>query len=92
MTGKTYLQWYGTEAQLVVTEPELIKEILSNKDGGFPKFEVQPRLKKIIGDGLGSSEGEKWAKYRKLSNHAFHGENLKVSWNNLLALLKTYKS
>ncbi|XP_060669611.1 cytochrome P450 CYP749A22-like isoform X3 [Ziziphus jujuba] len=75
--GKNYLQWYGTEAQLVVTEPELIKEILNNKGDAFPKFEIHPVLKKIIGDGLVSSVGEKWARHRKLSNHAFHGESLK---------------
>ncbi|XP_048318952.2 cytochrome P450 CYP749A22-like [Ziziphus jujuba] len=75
--GKNYLQWYGTEAQLVVTEPELIKEILNNKGEAFPKFEIHPVLKKIIGDGLVSSVGEKWARHRKLSNHAFHGESLK---------------
>ncbi|CAN1795304.1 Cytochrome P450 CYP749A22 [Linum perenne] len=59
--GKNYLQWYGSRAQLVVTEPELIKE------------------------------GEKWVKMRRLANHAFHGESLKIAsvemmlerWKNL---------
>nr|XP_048318784.1 cytochrome P450 CYP749A22-like isoform X2 [Ziziphus jujuba var. spinosa] len=72
-----YLQWYGTVAQLVVTESELIKEILSNKDGAFPKFETQPLVKKLLGDGLVNNEGEMWAKLRRLANHAFHGESLK---------------
>ncbi|KAH7515799.1 hypothetical protein FEM48_Zijuj10G0064700 [Ziziphus jujuba var. spinosa] len=77
MIGKNYLQWYGTVAQLVVTESELIKEILSNKDGAFPKFETQPLVKKLLGDGLVNNEGEMWAKLRRLANHAFHGESLK---------------
>ncbi|KAH7839468.1 hypothetical protein Vadar_004535 [Vaccinium darrowii] len=33
--GKNYLMWHGPQAQLVVTEPELIKEILNNKDGAY---------------------------------------------------------
>nr|XP_048318900.1 cytochrome P450 CYP749A22-like [Ziziphus jujuba var. spinosa] len=96
--GKNYLQWYGTEAQLVVTEPEMIKEILNNIHGAFPKFQLHPLIKKIIGDGIINSEGEKWAKYRKLSNHAFHGESLKgmspamiTSVENMLERWKSYK-
>ncbi|KAH7515789.1 hypothetical protein FEM48_Zijuj10G0063700 [Ziziphus jujuba var. spinosa] len=75
--GKNYMQWYGAEAQLVVTDPDLIKEILNNKDRAFPKFEIEALVKKLLGDGLVNSEGEKWAKLRKLANHAFHGESLK---------------
>ncbi|KAH7515792.1 hypothetical protein FEM48_Zijuj10G0064000 [Ziziphus jujuba var. spinosa] len=94
--GKNYLQWYGTEAQLVVTEPEMIKEILNNIHGAFPKFELHPLIKKIIGDGIINSEGEKWAKYRKLSNHAFHGESLKgmspAMITNVENMLERWKS
>lgn len=52
LTGKNYLQWDGTLAQLVVTEFELCKEILTNKDGAYlkPKFKVY--AKKIFGNGL----------------------------------------
>ncbi|KAF3431346.1 hypothetical protein FNV43_RR26077 [Rhamnella rubrinervis] len=74
--GKNYLQWYGAEAQLVVTEPELIKEILNNRDKAFPKFEKNAFAVKLFGDGILNVEGEKWAKLRKLANHAFHGERL----------------
>lgn len=77
-TGENYLQWIGTQPQIVVTEPELIKEILSNKEGTFPKTKIKGYLKKLLGDGLVMTEGEKWFKLRKLANHAFHGDCLKV--------------
>jgi cytochrome P450 len=32
----------------------------------------------MIGDGLSNHEGEKWAVHRKIINHAFHLEKLKV--------------
>ncbi|CAN1777494.1 Cytochrome P450 CYP749A22 [Linum perenne] len=35
--GNNFLQWYGSRAQLVVTEPELIKEVLNCRDGAFEK-------------------------------------------------------
>ncbi|KAK9934968.1 hypothetical protein M0R45_022087 [Rubus argutus] len=76
--GKNYLQWDGPEPLLVVTEPELCKEILNNKDDAYPKSTVNPYVKMLLGDGLVTAQdGEKWAKLRKLANHTFHGESLK---------------
>ncbi|KAM3707070.1 hypothetical protein ACJW30_03G198400 [Castanea mollissima] len=75
--GKNFLQWSGPRAQLVLTEPELIKEILNNRDNAFQKQKGEDFIKKLLGDGLVTSEGEKWAKMRKLANSAFHAESLK---------------
>lgn len=83
-TGNTYLQWFGTEAQLIITEPELIKEVLTNRDKTYPKVEPRPFLKKLLGDGIVTTEGQKWGKLRKLANYAFHGESLKVISSLLL--------
>ncbi|CAI0390518.1 unnamed protein product [Linum tenue] len=56
----------------------MAKEALSNKVGSFPKSELYTSFhKKIFGQGLATSEGQKWAKIRKLANFALHGENLK---------------
>ncbi|KAK4598905.1 hypothetical protein RGQ29_016093 [Quercus rubra] len=49
---KNYLQWYGPRAQLVVTEPELIKEIMNNRDNAYPKPEISNYTKKLLRDGL----------------------------------------
>jgi PHYB activation tagged suppressor 1 len=78
-TGMNFLQWYGPQAQLIITEPELVKQILSNKDRAYPKTKVSSEIKKLLGDGIVLSEGEKWVKLRKLANHAFHGESIKVN-------------
>ncbi|KAH0991249.1 hypothetical protein GBA52_002732 [Prunus armeniaca] len=76
--GKNYLQWRGSQAQLVITEPELCKEILNNKGRAYPRGEPPNISKKLFGDGLvATNKAEKWAKLRKLATHAFHGESLK---------------
>ncbi|XP_061995241.1 cytochrome P450 CYP749A22-like [Rosa rugosa] len=75
--GKNYLQWNGRQAQLVITEPELCKEILENRDGAFLKPMPPSYIKKLKGEGLPRSVGPKWEKLRKLANHAYHGESLK---------------
>ncbi|KAL7240715.1 hypothetical protein ACSBR2_006379 [Camellia fascicularis] len=75
--GKNFLSWYGPRAQLVITESELAKEILNNREKAYQKVDTEKYLKKIFGDGLLTSEGEKWVKLRKLANHAFRAESLK---------------
>ncbi|XP_024018246.1 cytochrome P450 CYP749A22 [Morus notabilis] len=75
--GKNFLQWDGPQAQLVITEAELIKEVLNDRDGVYSKGKGKAFFKKLLGDGLVISQGEKWAKVRKLANHAFHAESLK---------------
>ncbi|KAL6192913.1 hypothetical protein ACLB2K_033999 [Fragaria x ananassa] len=83
--GKVFLQWYGTEPQLVILEPELCKEILNNKDRVYMQKDPQGFVKKLLGNGLGTAEGEHWAKLRKIANHAFHGESLKNMIPDIIA-------
>ncbi|KAJ6899590.1 hypothetical protein NC652_025906 [Populus alba x Populus x berolinensis] len=77
MIRMNFLQWYGPQPQLIITEPGLIKEILNNKDRAYPKAKAPNYVKQLLGDGLVTSEGEQWLKMRKLANHAFHGGSLK---------------
>ncbi|EOY01612.1 Cytochrome P450, putative [Theobroma cacao] len=58
-------------------ETELIKEVLNNRDRAYPKVGLPFYVMKLMGDGLATSEGEKWANHRKLLNYVFQGESLK---------------
>ncbi|KAI3730509.1 hypothetical protein L1987_61679 [Smallanthus sonchifolius] len=75
--GKNILYWRGPEAELIVTEPKLLKEIMSVRDISMGKQDVAPVLNKILGDGLVFSQGDKWARQRKIATHAFSVERLK---------------
>ncbi|KAE8680558.1 Cytochrome P450 [Hibiscus syriacus] len=75
--GKNYLYWKGTQAELVITEPELAKEILKNSEKAFLKRKLNAFDSKILGEGLVMAEGEKWVKLRRLANYVFHGESIK---------------
>ncbi|KAF2298941.1 hypothetical protein GH714_029243 [Hevea brasiliensis] len=72
-----YLSWHGPRAHLVVTEPDMFKEIFNNTDGEFLKLEIDECYKKLLGDGIVTTKGDKWFTLRRLSNHAFHAECLK---------------
>ncbi|KHG14554.1 Cytochrome P450 protein [Gossypium arboreum] len=76
--GKNYLSWNGVRAQLVITDPELVKEVLKNSEKAFSKPKPLYFFKKLLGDTIPTINSEKWARHRKLANHAFHGESLKI--------------
>ncbi|PKU84032.1 cytochrome P450 CYP749A22 [Dendrobium catenatum] len=75
--GRNVLTWYGPTPQLVVGDIELVKEILRDREGEFTKNEPPEFMKKMLGNGLVTSNGQKWVKQRKLASHAFRSEYLK---------------
>ncbi|KAH6802161.1 hypothetical protein C2S51_033607 [Perilla frutescens var. frutescens] len=75
--GRNFVCWHGSQCQLFVTEPEVIKEILMNRDGAFPRMVVKGYMKKLLGEALTTNEGQKWAKVRKVADLTFHTESLK---------------
>ncbi|CAA0833047.1 cytochrome P450- family 709- subfamily B-polypeptide 1 [Striga hermonthica] len=75
--GKVFLNWHGSECQLFVTEPNMVKEILMNRGGVFPKMDMDGYANKLLGRALITNEGEKWSKIRKLADYTFHSESLK---------------
>ncbi|KAF7090833.1 hypothetical protein CFC21_093527 [Triticum aestivum] len=75
--GKPCFSWFGPVANVAITDPELIKDVLSNKFGHFEKPQF-PALTKLLANGLTTHEGEKWVKHRRILNPAFHLEKLKL--------------
>lgn len=75
ISGKNSFLWFGPWPRLNVTDPELIKEILSKPD---VLQQPLPETGKILAGGLPFLQGEKWAKHRKIINPAFHMDKLKV--------------
>ncbi|CAL1390566.1 unnamed protein product [Linum trigynum] len=75
--GRNFTFWFGPLPFLVLSEPELVKEAAADREKAFRKVEPEGVVKRMLGDGLVTSDGEKWVKMRKLANHAFFGESLK---------------
>ncbi|XP_042018526.1 cytochrome P450 CYP749A22-like [Salvia splendens] len=87
--GKNFLTWTGPQPHVVITEPEIAKEILTNQNGVFIKIKSRGNVKKLLGDGLVMAEGAKWLKLRKLANHAFYAESLKEMIPSMIASVET---
>ncbi|KAK6130968.1 hypothetical protein DH2020_035294 [Rehmannia glutinosa] len=69
----------GVEAdlRLAVSDPDMIKEVLMNSNGLFPKVNFNPSAKILLGDGLVRLEGQKWAVHRRITSQAFNMERVK---------------
>ncbi|KAK2992116.1 hypothetical protein RJ640_006418 [Escallonia rubra] len=76
--GKNSFMWLGRIPRVHITEPELIRDVLT-KYNKFHKnhHALDPRTKYLLA-GVGSLEGEPWAKRRRILNSAFHFEKLKL--------------
>lgn len=77
--GKLSFTWFGPYPRVTITDPELVREVLSNKFGHFEKTKLATSLSKLLVGGLAILDGEKWVKHRRIMNPAFHAEKLKVS-------------
>ncbi len=90
MPRKSYLWWFGWEPRITITDLDLIKQVLTNKDHVFTKSQIMVRsTKPVIGKGLVTTNGEEWALHRRIVNPAFHHENLKVQTKTTLQMFLT---
>ncbi|KAH8939971.1 hypothetical protein BDL97_15G064500 [Sphagnum fallax] len=77
--GKSYLWWFGWEPRITITDLNLIKQVLPNKEHAFTKSQMMLKFTMpVIGKGLVTTDGEEWALHRRIVNPAFHHEKLKA--------------
>ncbi|XP_077229239.1 cytochrome P450 CYP72A616-like [Tasmannia lanceolata] len=74
--GKICMIWYGPTPWVIISDPELMKEALSDKFGHIHKLQLNP-LQRLLVQGLAGLEGEEWTERRRMINPAFHLEKLK---------------
>ncbi|EFJ22839.1 hypothetical protein SELMODRAFT_104195 [Selaginella moellendorffii] len=73
-----YMYWWGNELRMTVTDPEVVRWVLSKNPQSFGKSaSIQATLIKLLGYGLVASNGEHWAQHRRVVGPAFHLEKLK---------------
>lgn len=78
--------------RVTITDPDLVREVLSNKFGHFEKTKLATRLSKLLVGGLVILHGEKWVKHRRIMNPAFHAEKLKVLLLGFTERIREYET
>nr|AQW38832.1 secologanin synthase-like protein [Nothapodytes nimmoniana]QNS29941.1 cytochrome P450 [Nothapodytes nimmoniana] len=81
-TIKTYginsFTWMGRIPRIHVMESELIKEVLTYANKFQKNFDVHNPLAKFLLTGVGSFEGDKWSRHRRIIAPAFTLDKLKT--------------
>lgn len=77
--GKRFVFWEASEPRIVVTEPELIREVFSAKCAlAYGKSFIHQRCcEHFLGKGVVMANGESWARQRRIIAPAFHIDKLK---------------
>ncbi|XP_073158404.1 cytochrome P450 CYP72A219-like [Henckelia pumila] len=75
--GNGCFVWMGPKANVIITDTDLIKEVMSNNYTYLKQSSPNPITNKLV-QGLALLESEKWAKHRKIINPAFYLDKLKL--------------
>lgn len=76
--GETFFYWYGIHSRVYIAEPELIKEVLSNKFGYYFKTNPRPLVMALLGKGLVFVNGLEWVTHKRIVSPAFNIDKLKA--------------
>lgn len=68
---------FGPFRALVVNEPSVIKHVLQQSPALYTKSKNYEAMKRVLGDGLLTSEGDFWRAHRKLAQPAFQPASLR---------------
>lgn len=76
--GSSFLVWFGPTSRVMISDPDLIREIFVTRSDSYEKYEAHPLVRQLEGEGLLSLRGEKWVHRRKIIAPTFYRENLQL--------------
>ncbi|CAL5044597.1 unnamed protein product [Urochloa decumbens] len=75
--GKVFVSWSGAMPTLCAGTYDMVKRVLSDKTGLYAKPDPGPTILSLLGMGLVFTEGEDWARHRRVVHPAFAMDKLK---------------
>jgi cytochrome P450 len=66
----------ATQTVYLLNHPDHVKDVLVTHQGRFKKGRALQRAKRLLGEGLLTSEGDFWRRQRRLAQPAFHKQRI----------------
>jgi cytochrome P450 len=66
----------GPQSIYLISHPDYVRDVLVTHNARFKKGRALQRAKRLLGEGLLTSEGDFWRRQRRLAQPAFHRERI----------------
>ncbi|CAD6216956.1 unnamed protein product [Miscanthus lutarioriparius] len=76
--GKTFVYWTGARPNVCVTDVNVVRQVLFDRTGLYPKNLMNPHISRLLGKGLVLTDGDDWKRHRKVVHPAFNMDKLKM--------------
>jgi PHYB activation tagged suppressor 1 len=76
--GRTFVYWTGARPNVGVADVNVVKQVLSDRTGLYPKILLNPHISRLLGNGLVFTDGDDWKRHRKVVHPAFSMDKLKM--------------
>jgi PHYB activation tagged suppressor 1 len=76
--GRTFVYWFGDRPDVFVGDVDMVKQVLSDRTGLFPKNPVNEHFARVLGKGLILIDGDEYKRHRKVVHPVYNVDKLKV--------------
>ncbi|TKW36071.1 hypothetical protein SEVIR_2G416100v4 [Setaria viridis] len=76
--GRTFLYWSGATPNVFLGDVNVVRHVLFDRTGLYPKNLMNPHLCRLLGKGLVLTDGDDWKRHRKVVHPAFSMDKLKM--------------
>ncbi|KAI4978907.1 hypothetical protein ZWY2020_015660 [Hordeum vulgare] len=70
--GRTFLYWFGARPSMCVADVNVVKQVLPNRSGMYPKNIRNPHIARLLSKGLVLANCNDWKYHRKVVLPAFN--------------------
>ncbi|KAI5015275.1 hypothetical protein ZWY2020_056665 [Hordeum vulgare] len=70
--GRTFPYWFGARPSLCVADVNVVKQVLPNRSGMYPKNIWNPHIARLLSKGLVLADGDDSKRHHKVVHPAFN--------------------